>query len=74
MEKKTSLQWFLEQLEKTTGKSIISVLSDEIATAKDMEKEQIMDAWIFGKEDDKFGYHIMVDAEKYYEETYNKQK
>jgi len=43
-----------------------------IEQAKEMERQQIIDAWIDGKETKEFGYSIWDDAEQYYKETYEK--
>jgi hypothetical protein len=37
---KTAIEWFVEQYEQKIGKSISSVMADEIKQAKEMEKKQ----------------------------------
>jgi hypothetical protein len=34
------------------------------------ERQQIVNSWISGKENDGYGFHISDDAEKYYNETF----
>ena len=72
MEKKqTAVEWLEEQLNpdmKTMQGNIIQGLLEQ---AKEMEKEQIIDAHYEGQCDDHEGYPIFI-SEQYYNETYNK--
>ncbi len=47
---------------------IFNVLENKL----EIEKQQIIDAWIDGKENKDFGFHVSLDAEIYYNETFNK--
>jgi len=59
---KTAVEWLVEQYKKVGG---ISISMAEIA--KEMEKEQIFDAYITS--------HIsMMSAEQYYYETFKQQE
>jgi len=60
--KQTAVEWLVEQYKKVGG---ISISMAEIA--KEMEKEQIFDAYITS--------HIsMMSAEQYYYETFKQQE
>ena len=73
--KQTAVEWLIEQLPLIQQEG----LRDEIEQAKEMEKQQIIDAYGVGNND---GCSYMTDgktefkdAEQYYNETYNtKQK
>jgi HEPN domain-containing protein len=81
--KQTAVEWFAEQIE--SGKIEI-VYSDKIHSikcipeiiqqAKEMEKQQIIDAFVeCWKENMPEGYECKQSAEQYYNETFNtKQK
>ena len=64
----TAVEWLVEQIIKEKG-----LVDLDIQAAKEMEKEQIMDAWI----DDRFPLDkewVKQCAEKYYNETYGGNK
>ena len=46
--KQTAVEWLIDQYELTIGKSITAVMIDEIATAKEMEKEYLIDFYVEG--------------------------
>lgn len=69
--RETAVEWLKEQIiVRKNGIDNSIPLVDLFEQALEIEKAQIMDAWMSGKENDKFGYSIMVDAEKYYEDTF----
>jgi hypothetical protein len=66
--KKTAVEWFVEQLKerhllKFTG------IDKIIEQAKEMEKEQIINAWSDGK----FESSGCIEAEQYYNETFKSE-
>ena len=63
MTQKTAVEFLLKQYIKNKGK----ITSSDVAKAKEMEKEQIQDAWDVGK--DSFS---SMSAEQYYNETFKK--
>lgn len=63
----TAVEWLIEQL-KFTDKEAYAELYENIKKAKQMEKEQIMNAYNGGQQIPPFEY-----AEKYYNETYGKE-
>ena len=70
--KQTAVKWFYNKLitGKFTGKDTITFLFE---TAKEIEKEQIIDAFVeCWKENMPEGYECKQSAEYYYKETYNK--
>ena len=66
--KQTAVQWFYTKLitGKFTGNDTIEFLYE---TAKQMENEQIIDAYDKGE----FNQGCNGDAEQYYNETFNKK-
>jgi len=69
--KQTAVEWFYNKLitGKFTGKDTITFLFE---TAKEMEKEQIVYAFVeCWKENMPEGYECKQSAEYYYKETYN---
>jgi hypothetical protein len=68
--KQTAVTWLLNTIETKNGKEFSSYYSEFIEQAKEMEKEQIIDAWDNGCEDD----GIIDNAEQYYNETYGGEK
>jgi hypothetical protein len=62
--KQTAVEWLEEQIEKRYGLTPTSILL--FRDAKEMENQQIMDAWDNGCEDD----GIIDNAEQYYNETF----
>ena len=63
MEKQTALDWFIYQI---TQKHLLAI--DAISLAKEMEKQQIKDAYEQGEWND----GMNGDAEQYYNETFKK--
>jgi hypothetical protein len=62
MSKQTAVEWFVEKLPLIQQEG----LRDEIEQAKEMEKEQIIEA--HGAKQ----YHKTVSGEQYYNETFKK--
>jgi hypothetical protein len=62
---KTAVEWLVEEINKLTG---LTIQMDEpiIEQAKEMEKEQIIDAYYYDPNCDE----IKDDGEQYYKETY----
>ena len=65
MSKQTAVEWLVEQLPLIQQEG----LRDEIEQAKEMEKEQIIDAFDTGRRKGDW----IFDGEKYYEETYKNE-
>ena len=63
--KQTAVEWLMEQI---CGDHT-SEWQEQIEQAKAMEKEQIIDAWDNGCEDD----GIIDNAEQYYNETFKSE-
>jgi hypothetical protein len=61
----TAVEYLVNQFRDAIGDSIINVMTEEIEQAKEMEKQQIIDACDI----DKRSYD---NAEQYYNETFNK--
>ena len=59
--KQTAVEWLMENLD---------LAKDAFTQAKEMEKEQIVEAWVDGN-DTQPSITANVNAEKYYNETYN---
>ena len=68
--KQTAVEWLCQQFEQTIGRSIMLVMESEIEQAKQMEKEQILEAVSFG--DCRGRITIYLTDEQYYNETYGK--
>jgi hypothetical protein len=64
--KQTAVEWLAGQLPLGVKGSIL----DKIEQAKEMEKQQIIDAYEEGFFDERKGKN--VDGEQYYNETFNK--
>jgi hypothetical protein len=62
MSKKTAVEWLIEKLPLIQQEG----LRDEIEQAKEMDKEQKIDAFDTGRRKGDW----IFDGEKYYEETY----
>jgi hypothetical protein len=72
--KQTAVEWFTNQLEKYY---VFQDIKNTTAFlhAKEMEKAQIMDAWVDGDNSDCLSEQDSSDfAEKYYNETYGGNK
>jgi len=64
---KTAVEWFVKQLPMGVKNSMMG----EIEQAKEMEKEQICDAYYYGIDVDSWSVHKPYEAaEQYYKETY----
>lgn len=74
MEKQTAVKWLEKEfvkLESTIG--VHGVMYELIEQAKEMEKQQIVDAWINGNHSEmRGGKFIKPIAEQYYNQTYKK--
>jgi antitoxin component of MazEF toxin-antitoxin module len=70
MSKQTAVEWFNDEIIIHLNFDQRLYLKDILKQAKEMEKEQIIDAFDTGR---KKGDWIF-DGEKYYEETYKKEK
>jgi hypothetical protein len=67
MSKQTAVEWLVEQILKEKG-----LVDLDIEKAKEMEKEQITEAF---KEGNLYhGWALKHEPEQYYNETYNKDK
>jgi hypothetical protein len=63
----TAVEWFAKQLyDKMEMKGDGNVFDKLLEQAKEMEKEQIMDAWDLGRRD----IDYPANGEQYYNETY----
>ena len=65
MSKQTAVEWLVEQLPLIQQEG----LRDEIEQAKEMDKEQKIDAFETGRRKGDW----IFDGEKYYEETYKNE-
>jgi len=74
----TAVEWYENQLHKVFNNTTdASNLSHEelLKQAKEMEKEQIKDAWVHGDQSDCLSDQDSSDfAEQYYNETYGGNK
>lgn len=73
MKKQTAVDWLIEQL--TPSISLQQKYIDELKEkAKEMEKQQIMDAWLSAWKDSMINpledKYYKPEAEQYYNETY----
>ena len=67
--KQTAVEWLVDELQKADYIPKDSIIMDYvIKKAKEIEKQQIVDAFDNGVEDD----GIIDNAEQYYNETFNK--
>jgi len=69
--KQTAVEWLVEQIENKNGKEFSSYYSEFLEQAKEMEKEQVMNAYGHGVADE--AGEILdstKDAEQYYRDTY----
>ena len=72
----TAISFLIEKLEqqgfiKLNCLEDIGYLENLITKSKELQKQQIIDAWVNGKENDEYGFHISDDAAKYFNETFN---
>jgi HEPN domain-containing protein len=67
---KTAIEWLLE---KINDEYLYQYYGKEIEQAKEMEKQQIIDAWTDAKYCNTIGNEINYeDGEQYYNETFKK--
>jgi hypothetical protein len=67
--KQTAVEYLVNQFRDAIGDSIINVMTDEINQAKEIEKQQIIDAHNDGH---RYYEEGGLYAEEYYNETFNK--
>jgi hypothetical protein len=75
--KQTAVEWLLNAIETKNGKEFSSYYSEFVEQAKEMEKEQIIDAHIEGQRVfDKYPHTQWTNdkAEQYYNETFKQEK
>lgn len=67
--KTTAVEWLVEQIKSDQNQKALSATEwmEVIERAKQMEKEQIINAYKFGLQDE-----YVIGSEQYYNETYNK--
>jgi len=72
--KQTAVEWLLTQIENKNGKEFSSYYTEFIEQAKAMEKEQIIEAFYKGRQEEQyknlFNNHVRKSEEQYYKETY----
>ncbi len=82
MSKQTAVEWLVDYLKNTKELYFIrqdlnineqNILNDIIEQAKEMEKEQIIDAHIEGFYSPPFGKSRKGEAEQYYNETFKSE-
>jgi hypothetical protein len=71
--KQTAVEWLVDQILNNKGARVISTstfyIKDEIVEqAKEMEKQQIIDACYFGSQN--LPYEVKDKSEQYYNETF----
>jgi hypothetical protein len=72
--KQTAVEWLVEEFkEKLTGNNLPNWVLDVIQQAKEMEREQIIDAHEEGFYSPPFRMSRRKEAEKYYNETYESE-
>jgi hypothetical protein len=64
----TSIEWLASKLSVTFN----TMYAAEIEQAKEMEKQQIIDAFISGVDDSLFEDDAKLIADNYYQETFKK--
>lgn len=64
--KQTALDWLYNKLQ---SECLIDMADELFDQAKQIEKEQIMEAYLEGESD---GEHLINSAEQYYKSTYEK--
>lgn len=67
MKQQTAVEWLVEKITKNHDKDFSSFYKAEIEHAKQMEKEQIKDAFDEGENRE---FYKRPQAEQYYNETY----
>lgn len=66
----TAIEWLYEELWKQTD---FSLPSNILEKAKEMEKQQIIDAVVWFDNTARRPYEIEIDAEQYYNETFKSE-
>jgi len=66
MAQQTAIEWLHEQIKNKNGKEFTSYYTEFIEKAKQMEKQEIIDAFDAGTVDDN------LIGKEYYNEIYNK--
>jgi hypothetical protein len=79
MNKQTSVDFLIEEFSAIFGKVNFTamqglLMKDAVEKAKEMEKEQIIDAHLHGMDSIPVDPNYKGDAEKYYNETYKKEE
>jgi len=74
MSKQTAVEWFNDEIIIHLNFDQRLYLKDILKQAKEMEKEQIMDAHIDGMDSLPVYPNYNGDAENYYNETYKKEE
>jgi len=70
MKKQTAVEFAVEKLEKFIPSGNQIAIFSILQQAKEMEKQQIIDAWMDGME----GILHKIAAEQYYNETFKKEQ
>jgi len=74
--KQTAVEWLVEQLFKTYNNTTEKKIDNKsiIEQAKEMEKQQIIDAWDNGYDNGFVGFVAEFDsAKQYYDETFKNE-
>ncbi len=66
----TAIEWLAEQIKTKHDKSFIEFYASEIEQAKEMEKQQIIEAYADGRIS--VVKHQIISYEDYYNETFKK--
>jgi len=69
MAQQTAVEWFAGMITEMIHEAYHSELANLFEQAKEMEKQQIMDAWQDAIKDTNYN---ILDGEDYYNETYGK--
>jgi peptidyl-tRNA hydrolase len=77
MKKQTAVEWFEYNLKDNLGKIVIKqnwqLLEDLIEQAKEMEKEQIINAVIWFDDTERTPSQIDIIVQQYYNETFKSE-
>ncbi len=69
---KTAVEWIVNEIQTKYDKSFVEFYGAEIEQAKEMEKEQIVEAHLDGQSIDEKQRYGVSDAKQYYNETFKK--
>jgi hypothetical protein len=75
--KQTAVEWFMDNIPTRFKNALLDMCKAEIEQAKEMEKEQIIDAHLNGQsvwDTGAYRKEVKKYAEQYYQETFNKQE